>query len=415
MHDTVTNDPFAGIPKATPESIAALRAPADFKALCRLALHISKGRLCVRTPLGEALVFEGQEPGPSGVCEAVRWRCARRILLGGANGASDAYIDGDWDSPDLTNALEVFAANTLKLEAFLTGTWLRRNLERLFHLLNRNTRGGARRNILAHYDLGNRFYERWLDPSMTYSAARFQEGSESLEAAQQQKYEDLVQRIDLRPGERVLEIGCGWGGFAEYAAKTRGAEVTGVTLSDSQLGYANKRIAEAGLQDRVNFQLQDYRDVDGHFDKIVSIEMFEAVGREYWTRYFQKVRDLLKAGGTAGLQIITISDERFDTYAKRADFIQRYIFPGGMLPSKSALKDEFGKAGLHLKDTLSFGQDYAQTLRHWRERFHDAWDDICALGFDERFKRIWRYYLAYCEAGFRTAATDVAQYVVSRP
>ncbi|MBY0421021.1 MAG: cyclopropane-fatty-acyl-phospholipid synthase family protein, partial [Parvularculaceae bacterium] len=257
--------------------------------------------------------------------------------------------------------------------------------------------------------------EKWLDPTMTYSSALFPREGAPLAEGQAHKYRALAQAIDLKPGDRVLEIGSGWGGFAEFAAREFGADVTGLTISPAQLDYASQRIQRQGLAERARFRLCDYRDVDGQFDKIASIEMFEAVGREYWPCYFAKVRETLKPGGAAGLQIITIADRLFDHYASGADFIQRYVFPGGMLPSPSILRRQVADAGLDFRPTTTFGLDYARTLKEWRERFAASWRDIQALGFDSRFEKLWRFYLSYCEAGFRAATTDVCQVVAVRP
>jgi cyclopropane-fatty-acyl-phospholipid synthase len=286
--------------------------------------------------------------------------------------------------------------------------WLR-------HLSNANTRRGARRNILAHYDLGNRFYEAWLDASMTYSAARFDATVRDLETAQRAKYRALAEYLELKPGEHVLEIGCGWGGFAEFAARGYGVRVTGITISDQQLAYAQLRIEKAGLSNQVQIRREDYRDVSGQFDKVASIEMFEAVGEKYWPAYFAKIADVLKPGGKAGLQIITIKDELFASYRKRADFIQRYVFPGGMLASLDRLKEETARAGLVWRRFEAFGHSYAETLSEWARRFTAKWNQIRDMGFDERFKQLWLFYLSYCEAGFRTGRTDVVQVELAKP
>ena len=280
--------------------------------------------------------------------------------------------------------------------------------------MNRNTKSGSKRNIMAHYDLGNSFYEKWLDRTMTYSSARFDDHDTDLASAQKHKYCTLAETMSLKPDETVLEIGSGWGGFAEYAAKDIGAYVTGVTISKAQLDFAQERIFREGLAEKVNFRLQDYRDLSGQYDKIASIEMFEAVGQEYWPAYFDKLRECLKPGGVAGLQIITIDDRYFDHYQARPDFIQRYVFPGGMLPSIPQLRKQIENAGLIWQDAFAFGQDYAKTLNVWTERFLDAWEAIAPLGFDEQFKKLWRFYLAYCEAGFRAKSTDVIQAAVMR-
>jgi cyclopropane-fatty-acyl-phospholipid synthase len=284
----------------------------------------------------------------------------------------------------------------------------------LYHLFNRNDRKGSRKNIHAHYDLGNSFYSHWLDPSMTYSSAIFERPGQPLKDAQNAKYAALAQTLTLEPRHHVLEIGCGWGGFAEFAAKEIGARVTAVTISPSQHDFARKRLFDLGLAEKADIQLIDYRDVQGRFDRVASIEMFEAVGEAYWPTYFSKVHDVLAPGGRAGLQIITIRDELFEHYRNQTDFIQRYIFPGGMLPSETRLKAETARAGLDWRDVRRFGQNYADTLAEWGRRFEGAWDDITKLGFDERFRRLWRFYLSYCEAGFRTERTNVIQLGLSK-
>ncbi|MBO6784522.1 MAG: class I SAM-dependent methyltransferase, partial [Alphaproteobacteria bacterium] len=281
---------------------------------------------------------------------------------------------------------------------------------RLYHRRRANTRAGSRRNIAAHYDLGNSFYARWLDPTMTYSSACFETPSESLETAQTRKFDRLADQLDLQHGDRVLEIGCGWGGFAIHAARTRGCHVTALTVSPSQAEWARKRIAEAGLDERIEVRLQDYRDVDGSFDKIASIEMFEAVGEKYWPTFFGVVADRLRAGGRAALQVITIAESRFESYRRNPDFIQMRVFPGGMLPSDDVFAAAARAAGLRVSDRDMFGRDYAETLRRWAEAFEGAWGDIVEMGFDERFRRLWRYYLSYCEAGFRAGNISVGQF-----
>ena len=284
----------------------------------------------------------------------------------------------------------------------------------LSHALHRNSRAGSKRNILAHYDLGNAFYSRWLDPTMTYSSARFERPGQPLDEAQRNKYASLARQIDLGPENHVLEIGCGWGGFAEFAAREVGAKVTGITISPAQYDFARKRLFDQGLAERADIQLIDYRDIKGQFDRVASIEMFEAVGEEYWPTYFNKIHEVLSPGGRAGLQIITIRDELFLQYRKRADFIQKYVFPGGMLPSETRLKEETDRAGLEWRDIVHFGQNYADTLHEWARCFEAAWDEIKSLGFDERFRRLWRFYLGYCEAGFRTERTNVVQLSLTR-
>ena len=296
----------------------------------------------------------------------------------------------------------------------MTGNPVVRALDHLRHLLRRNSRAGSRRNIHAHYDLGNSFYAAWLDPGMTYSSALFREAGTSLEAAQREKYAVLARRIGIESGHKVLEVGCGWGGFAEFVGREIGAEVDAITISQAQFDHASARIQAAGLADRVRIKLCDYRDLDGVYDRVASIEMFEAVGEPYWPTFFNKLEAVLKPGGLAGLQIITIADDLFDGYRRRPDFIQKYIFPGGMLPSQSRLREEVASAGLVWRGLDGFGADYAQTLHQWTGRFESAWPKIQALGFDDQFRRLWRYYLGYCQAGFTTGRTDVVHLALGK-
>jgi cyclopropane-fatty-acyl-phospholipid synthase len=282
------------------------------------------------------------------------------------------------------------------------------------HFLNRNTQYRARRNIHAHYDLGNRFYSAWLDRTMTYSSAIFSAGDNDLASAQERKYRAIIEAADIRPGHHVLEIGCGWGGFAAFAAREIGCRVTGLTISRQQFAYATRRVAEAGLADRVEIKLLDYRDERGSYDRIVSIEMFEAVGEAYWPAYFRQLRDRLTASGRAALQVITIRDESFDWYRREIDFIRHYIFPGGMLPSLTVMRNLGERFHIPLSTEHAFGLDYVATLGQWRDRFRAAWPSLVPLGFDDRFRRMWEYYLAYCEAGFRTGNIDVRQMVFEK-
>jgi cyclopropane-fatty-acyl-phospholipid synthase len=311
--------------------------------------------------------------------------------------------------------MAVAAVNEAEWLEMLKGRPWIRAASKLFHLLRPNTRKGARRNIAEHYDLGNDFYARWLDPSMTYSSALFAGSQETLEGAQMRKMRRLCDVLGLRPGMTVLEIGCGWGAFAELAAREYGVSVLGITLSAEQLAFAQARVRGTGLEGRVEFRLQDYRDVPGQF--IVSVEMFEAVGETYWPAYFATLRERLNPGGLAGLQTITIEDRLFPDYLKTADFIQRHIFPGGMLPSPSRLRDETARAGLNWLEAHWFGNDYAETLARWQAAFQTAWSDITTLSpaYDARFKRLWEYYLSYCETGFRAGWTDVGQILLAKP
>ena len=383
--------------------------------LLRLLGQINAGQLAIVLPDGAQRVFKGRKPGPRAVMEIHSAGVARAMLFGGAVGFAEAYMKGDWDSPDLTALLELASLNERHLDERLQGSALARLLGRIKHLLNNNSKRGSRRNIVYHYDLGNSFYDKWLDPSMTYSSALFSDPKMSLTQAQNAKYQRLAEIADVTPGSRVLEIGCGWGGFAETAIRDFGAEITGLTLSDEQKAYTQARLNHAGIADRADIRLQDYRDVEGNFDALVSIEMFEAVGEAHWPVYFKKIYQRLKPGAKAALQIITIEDRRFEQYRKEADFIQRYIFPGGMLPSPSALSDQIARAGLNIIHTEYFGRDYAETLRQWQISFQRAWHEIMPLGFDRRFRRMWEYYLSYCEAGFRTGAVDVVHLGLQKP
>lgn len=391
------------------------RAPASFRAFVELtARNWAEGVLEVVTPEGKRVDIKGEHDGPRASLIVRNYGFAKRIFTGGDVGFAEGWMAGEWDTPDLSRLLEVLSRNYDRLKGLVEGNVLMRAAHRMLHALNRNSREGSKRNIHAHYDLGNEFYARWLDRTMTYSSACFERPGQDLAEAQEAKYRALARRIELSPDQSVLEIGCGWGGFAEFAAREVGARVTGITISQAQFDFARKRLFEAGLSEKADIRLVDYRDVEGQFDKVASIEMFEAVGEEYWPAYFGKIHDVLVPGGKAGLQIITIQDALYETYRKRTDFIQRYIFPGGALPSETRLQEETARAGLDWSSVSRFGQAYADTLSQWGERFTDAWDDIRTLGFDERFKRLWSFYLSYCEAGFRTGRTDVIHLVLDR-
>jgi cyclopropane-fatty-acyl-phospholipid synthase len=381
-----------------------------------MARRIEAGHLTIVLPDGSSHAFRGRSRPDLRAMLAVRdLRAVRRLLSGGATGFAEAYMDGDWDTPDLAAFLGFVLANQDMLASRMRGFAVLRLLDRLRHRMRANTRAGSRRNIAYHYDLGNRFYAKWLDAGMTYSSALFERPGESLADAQQNKYRRLADALDLRPGLNILEIGCGWGGFAVFAAANYGCRVTAITVSRQQFVYLRERVAAAGLDDCVAVRFADYRDVQGSYDRVAAIEMFEAVGEEHWPVFFRTLRDRLKPGGIAGLQIIRIEESRFQRYRRQADFIQKYIFPGGMLPSPPTLRRKIERAGLHLDGVYAFGHSYAETLELWRQRFSAAWADIQELGFDERFRRMWLYYLAYCEAGFRHGAIDVAQYRLSRP
>lgn len=377
--------------------------------------HWKVGQMDLHWPNGTVTQLGGRAPGPHAVIEVHSWRFIRLLFTSGAIGFARSYIEGDWDSPALDVVIEAATLNRNALAEQWRGRGWVRWMTRLRHTKRANTKEKAKDNISFHYDLGNHFYSQWLDETMTYSAALFEGKPVDLAEAQKDKYRRLAKQVGLKAGDRILEIGCGWGGFAEIAASEFGAHVHGVTLSQEQLDFAATRIEKAGLSDKVTFELRDYRDVTQTFDHVVSIEMFEAVGEEYWPTYFEKVRDCLKPGGKAALQIITIEEEAFEGYRKSSDFIQTYIFPGGMLPSPSALTTVIEGAGLTIEDNFDMGQDYAETLRVWRSRFEAAWDEgRIPAGFDETFQRIWRYYLAYCEGGFRAGGIDVVQVTLAK-
>jgi cyclopropane-fatty-acyl-phospholipid synthase len=374
--------------------------------------RIQSGRLIVSFPSGSQATFNGQRPGPQALFAIRDFRLIYRVVASGDIGFAESYMNGEWDTPDLRALLTLGVLNADALSEALGPSWIMKGINRLRHARRANTRQGSRRNIAAHYDLGNEFYRHWLDETMTYSSALFAERDEPLVDAQRRKYLRLARKLDLRPGDRVLEIGCGWGGFAEIAAAEFGCDVVGLTLSKKQAAYARARIARAGLTDKVQIRVQDYREVTGEFDKIVSIEMFEAVGEAYWQTYLGVLKERLKPGGRAGLQVITIDDANFGHYRHNPDFIQRYIFPGGMLPSPRAFEGAVSAAGLNISDAFYFGKCYAETLRRWDRAFQDRWPRIADMAFSRRFQRMWRYYLQYCEVGFDHGQTDVGHFVI---
>lgn len=377
----------------------------------RILTNLQIGSLEVTTPDHRTYLFQGEKSGPHAELNVHDWRFAKMVIRGGDVGVGEAFIAGYWSSPDITTFLELFCINRDATLAALQGKPIARFLLSLRHWFNANTRSGSKRNISAHYDLGNAFYREWLDPSMTYSSAIYDPSVNDLEGAQRLKYASLAQETDIQPDHEVLEIGCGWGGFAEFVGKEIGARVKALTISREQFDYAKERIFKAGLSEKVDVVFQDYRDETGKFDRIASIEMFEAVGERYWATYFGQLSNCLKSGGKAGLQIITIQDRMFNDYRNSPDFIQRHVFPGGMLPPPGKLIDIGKTLGLDLSNQKIFGQDYARTLEEWRGRFKEAWPRIVPLGFDERFKRLWEFYLHYCEAGFRSGNIDVRQMV----
>lgn len=398
-----------------PNRVAPKRKSLALNAMVGAAQRILRGRLILHLPDGRVFDCVGAEPGGEAQLFVRDARLADRVFASGDVGFAESYLLGEWDTPDLPGLLAVCSDNFDALGRAARGWGLKSLLNLLGHLRRENTRKGSKENILAHYDLGNAFFAQWLDPSMTYSSALFSTADESLEAGQANKYRALANQLDLKPGQHVLEIGCGWGGFAEYAAKERGLRVTGLTISQAQYDYAVERIAKAGLSDRVEIKLQDYRDERGSYDGIASIEMFEAVGEKYWPTYFRQVRERLKPGRNATLQIITVQEKRWEVYRKGVDFIQKHIFPGGMLPSKTALRSEVERAGLRVRHSIEFGDSYDQTLRRWHDTFNARWDEVAKMGFDERFRRMWNFYLTSCAGAFQGGNCDVTQITVTRP
>ena len=392
-------------------------APAAARTVLQLLARLRHGSLSVRLPDGSTRRF-GQGQTPTASLHLNDWQVCSAALKSGDIGFAEGYIDGHWSSPDLVALLRLFIANRREVEDVIYGTWLGRLFYRVRHLLNRNTRGNSQKNIHAHYDLGNAFYELWLDGTMNYSSALYETPQASMQQAQLAKVRRALRMVDVKPGERVLEIGCGWGALAEMATTEFGARLVGVTLSTEQLAWARARMSRCGVAERADLRLQDYRDIgrdglaDQSFDAICSIEMIEAVGREYWPTYFATVARLLKTGGRACIQSIVIDDEFFERYLQSTDFIQQYIFPGGCLPSPSAFRAQAEQAGLKVIDEFCFGQDYARTLQEWRQAFMAREHEVLALGFDRRFMRIWEFYLAYCEAAFAERNTDVVQYTL---
>ena len=391
--------------------VARLVGPRVFKGLGRWR----HGRLTVQLPDGSLHRFGAMDAEPAATLRVHSPALFRKFALRGDLGAGEAYMDGDWSADDLPRFLELVFLNqhALALESPLSHLL---NLPNdVLHRLRRNTRAGSRRNIRAHYDLSNDFFALFLDRTMTYSAARFDGEARTLEDAQREKYRALARRIGLRPGQHVLEIGCGWGGFAETATTEFGALVTGITVSREQHDFARARLECAGLAERANIRLCDYRDIDGRFDHVVSIEMLEAVGREYWDSFFATCQRVLAPGGRVGVQVITMPDFRFDAYVKRCDWIQKYIFPGGLLPSLSELARAAGRVSpLTVTAVEDIGLDYARTLAAWRAAFLRRLPDVRALGFGDRFIRMWDYYLAVCEAAFSTRTLGTMQIVMAR-
>jgi cyclopropane-fatty-acyl-phospholipid synthase len=394
-------------------------APAAARSALKMLQRLKHGTLTVNLPDGSVQRF-GSGEAPKASLHLLNWKVCGAALKSGDIGFAESYIAGDWTSPHLTELLRVFILNRQEVEDVIYGTWLGRLAYRVKHLLNRNTKSNSQKNIHAHYDLGNAFYELWLDRTMNYSSAIFETSETSMQEAQHAKVRRALQMAGVKAGDRVLEIGCGWGALAEKAALEFDATLVGVTLSTEQLDWAKARLQREGVADKVDLRLQDYRDIgkdgaDAPFDAICSIEMVEAVGREYWPEYFRTVARLLKPGGQACIQSIVIADELFDRYISSTDFIQQYIFPGGCLPCPREFRRQAAEAGLELVDEFAFGQDYARTLKLWRDDFMAQESRVLQLGFDKRFIRIWEFYLGYCEAAFLQSNTDVVQFTLRKP
>ena len=388
--------------------------PRRFNSIFGILQGLIVGKLTIKLPDAGEFKFEGTSEGPTAELKILNTDFFARLVREGENGFCESYLDGWWTTPDLVALLDVLMLNGDLFGSNLPGAAVLRFYERVRHALRSNSKSQARRNIAHHYDLGNDFYKKWLDETMTYSSAFFETGKESLSEAQTKKYSLICDSLVLQPEDHVLEIGCGWGGFAEYAIKNRGVQVTGLTISKEQLDYSKKRFFDAGISEKANIVMRDYRDEKGVYDAIASIEMFEAVGEKYWPNYFGTIRDRLKLNGRATLQIITIADEIFPYYRKNVDFIQKYIFPGGMLPSQQALKEQIERVGLTKIKSDEFGQSYSKTLRIWHNQFNSVWADIAPLGFDERFKRMWNFYFASCAAFFLSHTGDVTQLTLQK-
>ena len=389
--------------------------PRYFSRVFDLVGKLNSGRVDFVLPDGRRFRAEGKCPGPVAEITINNPEVFARLIREGDLGFSDAYLDEWWTTPDLQTFMDFIHADNDDMYDGFSGIAIVRAWEKVRFWFQSNSKRQALKNISHHYDLGNDFYSLWLDDTMTYSSALFNTGQESLENAQIAKYASMIDQMGVKPGDHVLEIGCGWGGFAEYAAKERGLKVTGLTISKEQLLYAKERMKNKGLEDKVDLKLQDYRDETGVYDGVASIEMFEAVGEKYWPIYFETIKHCLKPGRQATLQIITVHDARWDVYKKSVDFIQKYIFPGGMLPSPTVLRQEVTKAGLRVQHSIEFGKSYSQTLRRWFDVFNDQWDTINDMGFDDRFRRMWNFYLTSCAATFESGNCDVTQITLQKP
>tara|TARA_B100000886_G_scaffold340501_1_gene310559 strand:- start:5851 stop:7086 length:1236 start_codon:yes stop_codon:yes gene_type:complete len=381
------------------------------KFVCRILSKISCGSIKIKMPSGRVFRYTADQTGPAAEIHVCRWKFLLNTLWGGHSEFFEGYLRGDWVTNDLFSLLLFGERNKTCIDEIFHISLGHRFINRISHSANNNSRKGSRRNIAAHYNLGNDFYRLWLDNGMTYSSALFKNDSQTLADAQQNKYQRLIDIAQLKTGDRVLEIGCGWGGLAEVAARDYGCTVTALTLSKPQADYCEKRFKKLGLEDRVKVLLKDYRDVEGQFDKIISIEMLEAVGEKFWPLYFKTIRNRLAPGGKAVIQSITIDGDKFKKYRKNPDFIQKYIFPGGMLPSEFKIESLSDRMGLIIKNRFFFGDSYVKTLRLWHDEFTKNWTHIKTLGFDEDFRRKWTYYLNYCAAGFQSGRVNVGHFL----
>jgi len=383
-----------------------MKSPTEHLIELVLASGLRAGELTLVGRDGTERHFAGPEPGPHATVIAKAPAAARRVALRNSIGLAQGYMDGDWDTPDLDAVLDLGIAN---LYSEPSKPSFFDPVTRVWHHLRDNDEKGSRKNIAYHYDLGNEFYELWLDETMAYSSALFARDGEALREAQVRKWDRMLELLQPSAKDHLLEIGCGWGGFAIHAAKEAGCKVTGITLSEEQRDWATREVQEAGLEAHVDVRLQDYRHVPELYTGIVSIEMFEAVGEKWWPVFFGRLKDLLAPGGTVALQTITIEEPRFEDYRRNPDFIQRYIFPGGMLPSPERFAEAARREGLAVRDELFFGASYAKTLSAWAQRFEASVPKVLEMGFDERFVRMWRYYLSYCRAGFSAGTVNVMQ------
>ena len=379
------------------------------KYLLNIGQKIIIGELIITLPDNESLKFSGKGDLKSNL-KLNSYMALIRTILSGHVGFAESYLKGEWTSSDLESLLEIMVTNLP--EAFNAKSKAHLLYNRIIHFFRENTKYRAKKNIQYHYDLGNDFYKLWLDKTMTYSSAIFKGKKEDLQEAQENKYQTLIDNLNIKPHHKVLEIGCGWGGFAEYAAKNVGCSIKGITISPNQLKFAKNRIKQSKLEDKVSLELCDYRDLKGKYDRVVSIEMIEAVGEKYWNNYFRKIRDVLKKDGIAGIQVILMNNKNYKKYSKSVDFIQKYVFPGGMLPSQDKLNENYIEAGLIEVNSYSFGKSYAKTLSIWHKEFLNSVTSIKKLGFDIKLERIFRYYFSYCKAGFNTEKIDVAQKII---